>query len=147
MRIFIPATPGQLAGARSGAWAPSRAFAVNPDLVSSLGGEEGEDLEVADEYVRGAAALASVTELGSPRRVVVVADVPESHAMPAPDRHPAAVDLIGVIPANAVVCAFVDEPEAEPDARAADKGDEEALTRLEFRDLLWYDATELGDLD
>ncbi len=142
MRIYVPATPGDLAEARSGSWAPARAYAVNADLATSL-----EDDEVADEYVRDTAALASVLDLGSPRRVVVVADIPDSLATPASSRHPAAVNLTGPIPADAVVCAFVDEEGAESDARAASDGDEEAVMRLELRDLLWFDATELADLD
>jgi hypothetical protein len=156
MRIFIPATPGVLATANNGSWTPTQAFAVNPDLVASLAddgpeggssGSDGPDHEVADEYIRDAAALASVTDLGSPRRVVIVADVPASLVTPAPDRHLAAVDVTGAIPAGSVVCAFVDEAEAEADARAVDKGDTEALARLEFRNLLWYDVAELPYLD
>jgi hypothetical protein len=141
MWTYIPATPSQLAGACSGGWAPAQAFVVTPDLVADL-----DDEEVTDEYVRDIAALASVTELGSPRRVVIVADIPPSQVTLAPDRHPAAVDLAGAIPAEAVVCAFVDEKSAEPDARAALDGDDDAVTRLELRDMLWYDATEFADL-
>jgi len=40
----------------------------------------------------------------------------------------------------------LDEAGAEADARAAAGGDEDALERLEERDLLWYDVSEVGAL-
>jgi hypothetical protein len=43
-----------------------------------------------------------------------------------------------------VVCAHVDEPAAAADVVEALTGDEDAVERLDERDLLWYDATELG---
>jgi len=48
--------------------------------------------------------------------------------------------------ADSIACFFLDEPDAEADARAAAGGNEKALERLEERDLLWYDVSELGQL-
>ena len=141
MRVFIPATPTDLAVANSGAWAPPYAFAASPELAVAV-----DDEDVAIEFARDAAAAESVLGLGAPRRLVIAADIPDPLVAPAPDRHPAAVKLSGPIPAGAVACAFVDEPEAVDDAAAARDGDAEALERLEWRDLLWYDVSEFPDL-
>ena len=47
---------------------------------------------------------------------------------------------------DSIACVFLDEPGAAADARAAAGGDEDALERLEVRDLLWYDVSELDRL-
>lgn len=141
MRIYIPASLDALHVSTQGAWAPPTGYAVSADLISAL-----EDEEVAIEYARDAAALDSAVELHAPRRVVIVAEVLDADASPAPERHPAAVDLAGPVPAASVVCAFVDEPDATADVAAAIAGDEAALERLEWRDLLWYDVSEFAGI-
>jgi hypothetical protein len=143
MRVYIPATPDDLASCLTGTWEPTAGFAVTPRLleVSSL-----EDSDLLDEQARDAAALASVTELGSARRVVIVADCDRSQVTPAPQRHPAAVELAGRVSRDEIACAFVDEDDAAEDAAAAAKGDAAALDRLYERDLLWYDAGEFEGL-
>jgi hypothetical protein len=62
---------------------------------------------------------------------------------PLDDEIPGAVRLRESLPWAAVVSAHVDEPEATGDVTEALTGDEEAVERLDERDLLWYDATEL----
>jgi hypothetical protein len=143
MRVYIPATPADLASCLGAAWEPRAAFAVTPRLleVSSL-----EDSDLLDEQARDAAALASVAELGSTRRVVIVADCDRSQVTLAPQRHPAAVELAGRVSRDEIACAFVDEDDAAEDAAAAAKGDAAALDRLYERDLLWYDAGEFEGL-
>jgi hypothetical protein len=143
MRVYIPATPADLASCLKGAWEPSAGFAVTPRLleVSSL-----EDSDLLDEQARDAAALASVAEFGSTRRVVIVADCDRAQITLAPQRHPAAVELAGRVSRDEIACAFVDEDDAADDAAAAAKGDAAALDRLYERDLLWYDAGEFEGL-
>ena len=105
-----------------------------------------EDSDLLDEQARDAAALSSVTELGSPKRVVIVADCDRSQVTLVPQRHPAAVDVAGKVVTDAIACAFVDEDEAAEDAAAAATGDPAALDRLYERDLLWYNVGELDGL-
>jgi len=141
MRVYVPATPHALAASLEGSWTPTVGFAVTERLMEV---SSHEDSDLLDEQARDAAALVSVTDLHAPRRVVIVADISRSQVTPAPARHPAAVDIAGTVPADAVVCAFVDEAEAALDAKMAAAGDPEALDRLYERDLLWYDAGELA---
>ncbi len=143
MRVYIPATPSALAESLTGTWAPGVAYAVTERLMEV---SSHEDSDLLEEQARDAAALASVTELQAPRRVVIVADCSRSQVTPAPDLHPAVVHIAGTVPADAVICAFVDEAEAEADARAAATGDADALDRLYERDLLWYDAGEFAGI-
>lgn len=140
MRVYIPATPAALADCQRPGWSPPLAYAVTDQLMKISSHDDGEML---DEEARDAAALASVVDLRSPRRVVVVADVSRSQATPVVGGHPAAVDLSGSVTPDTVVCAFVDEPEAADEGTAAVTGDQAALDRLWQRDLLWYDVSEL----
>ena len=101
-----------------------------------------DDSDLLAEQARDAAALASVTDLHAPRRVVIVADCDRSQVTVVPQRHPAAVDVAGKVPREGIACAFVDEDEAAEDAALAAAGDADALERLYERDLLWYDVGE-----
>jgi hypothetical protein len=143
MRVYFPATPPALATSLTGHWEPGYGFAVTPLLMEV---SSHDDSDLLEEQARDAAALASATELGSPRRVVIVADCDRSQVTLAPHRHPAAVEVAGKVARDAIACAFVDEDEAMEDAAAAAKGDAGALDRLYERDLLWYDAGEFGGL-
>jgi hypothetical protein len=144
VRAYIPATLSTLASCLDGTWAPTEGYAVTERLMEV---SSHEDSDLLDEQARDAAALASVTDLHAPRRVVIVADLSRSQVHPAPHRHPAAVDLGDAVPADAVVCAFVDEPEAAVDAKVAAAGDAGALDRLYERDLLWYDVGEFARVE
>ncbi|WP_062380297.1 DUF6912 family protein [Demequina pelophila] len=144
MRVYIPATLEDLAACTAGAWRPQLGYAVT-ELLLEIAASEDPD-EVA-EMARDVAATASVIDGGSPRRVVIVADLARAEAEEAPDLHPAAVRLTEAVMPDAVACAFLDEPEATDDVTAAVAGDAEALDRLEERDLLWFDASELAHLD
>lgn len=144
MRVYVPATPASLAEARTGHWEPTSGFAVTPRLLEV---SSHEDSDLLDEQARDAAALASVAELHAPLRVVIVADCSRSQVSVGPTGHPAHVTIAGRVPADAVVCAFIDEPSAGDDCRAAASGDEAALDRLYERDLLWYDVTEFDAID
>ncbi|SEJ21299.1 DUF6912 family protein [Demequina mangrovi] len=143
MRVYIPATVDDLPRCADGLWEPPVAYAVTERLLEIVASDDADELA---EIARDVAARASVIEAGSPLRVVVVAELTRAECDADPEVHPAAVRVHGRIPASAIACAFVDEPEAAGDVSAAVGGDEDALDVLEERDLLWYDASELGSL-
>jgi len=139
--VYIPATVADLPRCADGLWEPPVAYAVTERLLEIVASDDADELA---ETARDVAARASVVEVGSPLRVVVVAELTRAECEADPEVHPAAVRVQGRIPSSAIACAFVDEADAAPDVREAAAGDEDALDRLEERDLLWYDATELA---
>ncbi|WP_341358760.1 hypothetical protein V5H98_13485 [Georgenia sp. M64] len=155
MRLYLPATSADL---RSGL-TPRWAHAVTTGLRAELPEEDDEGLEMVATL---AAADESVTLLGSgtapaaagghvaPRRVVIVADMPDSAVLVpevlGEEQLPTAVEVVEPVDWSEVVAILVDEPEAEQDVLAAAGGDEEALERAAERDLLWFDVVELADL-
>lgn len=143
MRVFVPGTVADLAHYSSGHWEPERGYAVTERLMEISAFDDPDELA---EQARDAAAEDSIVELGSRLRVVVVVDYPRADVTAVPDAHPAAVTVTGTVPPGGIACIFLDEEGAESDAKAAAAGDEDALERLEDRELLWYDATELGRL-
>jgi hypothetical protein len=66
--------------------------------------------------------------------------------VPDDDDVPSAVELTREVPQSDVICVHVDEPAAAADVARAAAGDEDAAERLDERDLLWYDASEVGDV-
>ncbi|GAA2725926.1 DUF6912 family protein [Cellulomonas aerilata] len=146
MRIYLPVTllDVDLAGT-SGAVEVERAHAVTPALRELFPDEDDEGLEYAAQL---AAADDSLELLGrtadAPRlRAVLSADVDDAAVTVLDEDVPSVVALSAPVPWTAVVCALVDEPAAADDVVAALTQDEEAVERLDDRDLLWYDATEL----
>ena len=146
MRIYLPVTLLDVdAKEAGGALPPTRVHAVTAALRELFPDEDDEGLEYAAQL---AAADDSLELLGeapdAPRlRVVLAADVDPGAVGPLDDEIPSAVQLREPLPWAAVVSAHVDEPEAAGDVTEALTGDEEAVDRLDERDLLWYDATEL----
>lgn len=143
MRVYVPIVASDIGQCLSGGWEPERGYALTPTLLDITA---ADDDELLAEQVRDIAAADSVLELGSPRRAVIVVDYPRADVETIPGDHPAAVTLTGRVRADAVACAFVDESAAETDGRDASTGDADALARLEERDLLWYDVSEIGSL-
>jgi hypothetical protein len=143
MRVYVPVVLSELTAALSGRWEPESGYAVTGRLLDIAA---DDDEELLAEQVRDIAAADAVVELRSPRRAVVVVDYPRADVKPVPNGHPAAVSLEGRVDPSTIACAFVDEDDAAEDAAAAAKGDAEALERLETRDLLWFDATEIETL-
>ncbi len=139
--MYIPATVDDLPRCADGLWEPPLAYAVTERLLALVDSDDADELA---EIARDVAARASVIDVGSPLRVVVVAELTRPECDADPDVHPAAVRVQGRIPASAIACAFVDEPDAADDVRAARAGDEDALDRLDDHDMLWYDASELS---
>jgi hypothetical protein len=147
VRIYLPASLDELDPA-SAPLSARRSHAVTPALRAMFPDEDDEGLEYAAQL---AAADDSLVLLGgrpgAPQlRCVVSADVADA-AVLAPsddDDVPSAVELTRAVPQADVICVHVDEPAAATDVALAAGGDEEAAARLDERDLLWYDATELA---
>lgn len=146
MRIYLPSTLGEL-DPRHGL-APRLVHAVTPALRAALPDEDEEGLEFAAQLLAADDSLERLEGQSAPRRrVVVAADVPEVIVESVDDAHaPSVVRLTSTVGWDDVACAHVDEPAAVADVTAALAGDPDAAERLAERDLLWYDASELGHL-
>jgi hypothetical protein len=146
VRIYLPVTLLDVdsAGA-SGSVEVARAHAVTPALRELFPDEDDEGLEYAAQLAAADDSLELVEAApDAPRlRAVLSADVDESGVTVLAEEVPSVVALTAAVPWSAVVCALVDEPAAADDVVAALTGDDEAVERLDERDLLWYDATEL----
>jgi hypothetical protein len=143
MRVFVPGSIDELRHYSSGHWEPERGYAVTERLLEISAYDDPDELA---EQARDAAAEDSIVVLGSRLRLVGAIDLSRADVAPVPDAHPAAVTVAGRVMPDAIACFFLDEAEAAADARAAAGGDEDALERLEERDLLWYDVSELDQL-
>jgi hypothetical protein len=143
MRVFVPGSVDELSHYSSGHWEPERGYAVTERLMDISAYDDPDELA---EQARDAAAEDSIVVVGSRLRLVVAIDVSRADVAPVPDAHPAAVTLTGRVMPESIACIFLDEADAAGDARAAAGGDEVALERLEERDLLWYDVSEMGQL-
>jgi hypothetical protein len=149
MRLYLPATAKDLDDPDG--ITPRWAHAVTRALRAEMPDEDEEGLEMtatltaADESVRLIAADGSV-----PRRVVVVADVPDASVQVpevlGEEQLPTAVEVMAPVAWGDVVTLHVDEPDAADDVRAAAAGDDDALERAAERDLLWYDVVELSHI-
>jgi hypothetical protein len=146
MRIYLPATLADLDTSRG--LEPRLVHAVTSALRAALPDEDEEGLEYAAQLLAADDSLERIGATGAtPRRVVVTADVPEAVVEAVEDPHaPTVVRLTAQVAWEAVACAHVDEAAAEADVTAAAAGDEEAIDRLDDRDLLWYDVSELDRL-
>ena len=149
MRIYLPASLDQLDPA-AGPFTARRAHAVTPALRALFPDEDDEGLEfaaqlaAADDSLELLATRPDVPQL----RLVVSVDVPDAAIQPVTDDEdvPSAVELVSAVEQADVICAHVDEPGAAPDVVLAAGGDEAAVDRLDERDLLWYDASELASI-
>ena len=143
MRVFVPGSIDELRHYSSGHWEPERGYAVTERLLEISAYDDPDELA---EQARDAAAEDSIVVQGSRLRFVIAIDVSRADVAPVPDAHPAAVTMTGRVMADSIACFFLDEAGAAEDARAAAGGDEDALERLDERDLLWYDVSEIGQL-
>ena len=150
MRVYLPATLDELDhldkwGVQVG---PLRAHAVTQALRTALPEEDDEGWEFVAQLVAADESLALLADRPAvPRlRLVLAADVPDASVAPDddPEAEVTSVTIASGVPVDALVCAHVDEPAAAVDVVAAIAGDDEALQRLEDRDLLWYDVSELA---
>jgi hypothetical protein len=146
VRIYLPVTLLDVDSAgTSGTVDVTRAHAVTTALRELFPEEDDEGLEYAAQLAAADDSLELVGDAPAAARlrVVLSADVDDAAVTALEDEVPSAVSLTSPVPWPAVVCALVDEPAAADDVAAALTGDEEAVERLDDRDLLWYDATEL----
>jgi len=159
MRVYLATTMSGLARllADESLESPT-AHAVTPGLREWYVEGDAEELEYAALTTAARASLRLLADDPAvpPRRVVVVAEVADATARPAPDVERAAVRLADPVPLRAVVSAHVDDAAAEDDVRralaaltAADAGDEDAqflVDGVEDHALGWYAAQEIGPL-
>jgi hypothetical protein len=162
MRIYIPVTLTMLQTlVADGELRPvsGTAFAVTPKLREAYA--EGDEDELGEVALREA-ALASLRLLAGaaegesggelpPRRAVLVADVGDVTLRP--DLDDAVVRIAGPVAIDDVLAAFVDNPAAEVQVKAAievidaaDLGDEDAELTVgdaQDHDLAWYAVQEL----
>jgi hypothetical protein len=163
MRIYLPTTLPLLATARDAgvflANAPGGlvAHAVTPAVREWYTEGDLEELEYTAllEAAEASLELLADDETAPRRRVVVAADVPAAVAAPS-GRFRSSVRLQAPLDLSSVVSVHVDEEGVEDTIAtaaaavlAAAAGDDDAqflVDEAEACDLLWYDATELGDL-
>lgn len=172
MRVFLPSTLVALARASASGRLEvpgGTAFAVTPASVEMHTDGDVEELEMLAAEAAAVASLRLLAEVtGTPavpaRRVVVAVDVADSEVTvpvewdeQAPDR----VHLPGPVPMGAVASVLADPPSiadlvtralpvaAEPPPELGALPDTpawEARDEVEASPLLWFDATEVGDL-
>ena len=150
MRIYLPASLDQLDPA-AGPLTARRAHAVTPALRALFPDEDDEGLEFAAQLAAADDSLELLaTRPDAPQlRLVVSVDVPDAAIEPVHGRRGRAQrGRAGAAPVEQadVICVHVDEPGAAADVVLARRGDEAAVDRLDERDLLWYDASELADI-
>jgi hypothetical protein len=163
MRVYLPSTMSglrELLERGQLGTPPLPAFAVTGALREWYAEGDEEELEYAALTL---AARASVRLLDrgllleprlAARRVVVVAEVAD--VQPAPEVDRAAVRVLEPVPLRVVQAVHVDDPDAEPDVRAAaealveaDLGSEDAVflvEQAEGHELQWYATQEIGPL-
>jgi hypothetical protein len=162
MRTYIPVTLAMLQQlVTDGSLRPvsGTAFAVTPKLREAYA--EGDDDELGEVALQEAAMaslrlLAGAADDGAdgtlpPRRAVLVADVGDVTLRP--DLDDAVVRIGAPVTTEDVVAAFVDNPAAEAQVKAAvevidaaDLGDEDAELTVgdaQDHDLAWYGVQEL----
>jgi uncharacterized protein DUF6912 len=157
MRVYLPSTlPGLTAALEAGEVgpAPQPAFAVTPALREWYASGDLEELEYTALLEASRASLRRLAGQpdAPPRRVVLVAEVAEDDLGKA-SGHPAAVQVLSVIPLARVAAGHVDSLEAADDVRAAvaaldaaADGDDDArftVDSAEGHELQWYATQEL----
>ncbi|RAY14303.1 hypothetical protein DPM19_15120 [Actinomadura craniellae] len=161
MRVYLPSTLPALARAlATGSVEPGTAYAVTPALREWYADGDLEELEYAalTAAARASLRLLAADPAAPPRRVVLVAEVPEGtvsgRGEPGPD--PARVGVAEPVPAGKIVAGHVDDEDAADDVRAAaealpaaDAGDDDArftVDGAEGHELMWYATQELPHL-
>jgi hypothetical protein len=159
-RVYIPATLAMLGPlVAAGELPPGPAHAVTPLLREWYTEGDEEELEYV-AFTRAAQAslrLLRADQAVPRRRVVISADVPPNGYASARDELGASeVRLAAAVPLSSIASVHVDDVTATGDVTAAVEvveaalaGDEDArftVDGLEDHDLLWYDRTEISQL-
>lgn len=146
VRLYVPATMDDLAVLVSTAELTPRG-GVRAVTAAVRAADPDGDLDDWEFSAFSDAAQASLALLagagsgaGAPRRVVVSADVDESHVV----TDDSGVRFTGVVPLTAVAAVHVDGVDAEPAVRAVVAG--EPAARLDDVALEWYSPSEVPDL-
>jgi hypothetical protein len=161
MRVYVPLTVPGLAALRdrgSYGGAVWTAHAVTPALQEWYAESDLEELEHAAFTAAARSALRLLAaDSSAPRiRVVVSADLPAEKVTTATEDDRSMVLVGEPLALQDVASVHVDDDGARPDVDAAVSslpaalnGDEDAqfvVDGAEGHDLLWYDASELGEL-
>jgi hypothetical protein len=157
VRVYLPLTLTGLAELHAtGALgpAPLAAHAVTERLRRDWSTGDDEELEYAVLMAAAFDSLVAIDAAGAtPRRVVVAADVDDSDVTVGEDE--TAVQVAVAVPLARCQAVHVDDPDAEPDVRAALAqlpaalgGDGPALGAVALTDheLLWFATQEIPDL-
>jgi hypothetical protein len=122
---------------------PLPAFAVTGALREWYAEGDDEELEYAALQLaaRASLRLLDVDPDAPPRRVVVVAEVPDAAVVPAPAVDRGAVHVGDPVAMRLVRSLHVDDPAAEEDVRVAVES-----VVAEGHELQWYASQELGPL-
>jgi len=161
VRVYLPATfpmlRSLLDAGRFGE-PPTPGYAVTAALREWYAEGDLEELEYAATTLaaRASLRLLDADQDAVRRRVVVVAEVPDSAVEPVPHVDRAAVRVTVPVRLRDVQAVHVDDPVAVPDVAAAveavieaDLGSEEAAFRMEQaegHELAWYATQEIGAL-
>lgn len=138
VRVYVPlgresleklVATGSLA---AGPGTPRIAYAVTPGLASSAPGLDVEDLEYA-AFCDAVEAASGLRAAPADRRVVAAADVDPGAVVPRDGSPVSKVALTAAVPLSRIASFHVDD---EVTVGQDDEADE----------LLWYDVTELDDV-
>ena len=157
MRVYLPLTVRGLTELqRSGriARAPLAAHAMLPALRRDWAGADDEELEYAVLMAAAFDSLARIAETDdTPRRVVVVADVDDSHVEVGDDL--TAITVTTEVPLALCAALHLDDSASEgevaqallrlPEAVAGD-GQALGAVSLTELELMWFATQEIGDL-
>ena len=166
MRVYLPCTlPALAVAVEAGELgpAPLTGFAVTPALTEWYASGDTEELEyvalteAARASLRMLAADRADGVKAAPRRVVVVAEVPDPAVATGVDlEERARVRLAEPVPLSKVAAVHVDDLYAVSDIEAAivalaasDEGDDDArftVDGAEAHELMWYATQEIPDL-
>lgn len=164
MRVFLPATNALLRTLheQQHAPAPLAGHAVTPAARAAWPEAEDDELDYAvlvaaayDSLLRLAADAGPASPVDRPRRLVVVADVPDAAAAPLGGEEVTAVVVTADVGLAQVAALYADDPDAADDVRAAVRlvpgatvadGDPPDALLLPDHELMWFAAQELPDL-
>ncbi|GGO75667.1 DUF6912 family protein [Nonomuraea cavernae] len=163
MRVYLPCTLPELARAvESGELgpAPLTGYAVTPALTEWYASGDAEELEYVALTEAARASLRMLAADGgatAPRRVVVVAEVPDAALSAGTDLEDRGRVRVGDgVPLAKVAAVHVDDLQATGDVEAAiaalpaaDQGDDDArftVDGAEAHELMWYATQEIPDL-
>lgn len=157
MRIYIPATSHDIACdviSERTVHAHTPQLERVADVHDVPAGEQRDVLEAmamnaaADDSLRRLAACAEEGQSIQPRRVVIVADAPDTFLERCADSEqlPTALALERPLHWKHVESIHIDDDEALDDINAAMAEDETAFERSYEYELMWYDVSERNDL-